>query len=1099
MLDKGSLTFSTHHRSRPDLRGRLSVAFLFTLLSFIHGASSNPAPNRPTLTGIRLLTPTQAEVQWQGATEGITLEYAPSLNNPAWQPMPGTSWPIQGSSWTGNLPSTGRQLYLRLSLPGSPAAPDLLVYDAEKLDAGFLPQDAHIRHNPGEATEFEYLGRAYQHEAPFSKGYRIVNDGSSALSLFALELKGVESTVSVSLPNPGQTLPLEIPPGTSVDIQITANPEIPGLHTGRLELVSNDPAEPLYAFNLAAVIGEPRTLLCAGDNDPGVDPNFSCVGKPKGTLCGATEDGKSRVCHQDACVLLGDANTDGVVDRHDIASYLTETTSNRPVRALDLNCDGEPNGNARERQMFANLLSDTHDFEAYNSRAVEGCTGRDLFRNLAAYPEKGLGYAFTNGYIDLEAMQRLEPDGQLKVSTPLRYKEPVLVCLDSLGVFDTETGEPLVHPTAPIDPVTGRRTPIGNEGKLTGYFLEAIVAPRQGRPVIPFVRTNNDFRVYFQGGRSRPGTLPAGLPLEPSLPVEDAHLWAAAVQIYYDITRHRNVFLNKRFVRELRMLGEFEKNVLIRQHRPDLTDRGTIRLAKHGASIFEGPNVYPGAGEGPGCRLYADFNSMGCNVWYVANRELADEVNFSRWNEILNIWFLPGVTAADYFGLVAFWLIADRGGFRGDSGFDAGTDMSWPQRVSPSLNDGLSAWEGYRLAGLDGNQKEVSHIISRWPRRSRTSGCSDGRLLCTQFQSIDNVCTYNGNQPNPSTYPFYPGDKEYSQFVDAGPTLHDLFFPAILYDLSQGLGLGDRSASLILWKTLGYITNAQAYPMQAFAADLLRASRDLFPASGAAAGQARFEDGWVQILSARGMPLHGRDFRDNLLPAARDSQGRTLASSHPLPQKQELGAKVFETGVFEGEANAPYMALQFHPFCRLGPCDSFEITNGSYDGDGRYQPAPDAPYRQTFEERQLANRTVLVPGRRFAWKVNANRCDTNLRPDFRMDVAAFGFRVVDAKAGGFGITTGKTIDNVTVLQAIDPSDRGQYRYQWRFQYRMTGREVTLEGSKVFPRDLYKGPVSLEVTRSDGSHTHSLRYLTLGGSLSRPAVEDLVTPTRNQGR
>lgn len=1059
-------------------------------------ANSNPSRSAPLLTGIRLIEPGVAEVSWRGATEGITVEFTPSLHRPTWMPIPDYHWPAQGSTWTGPLPTIGSQIYLRLAVPGTPQTAQLVVFDSEKDDAGFLREDSKIPINLGDTTDYEFIGSAYVNEAPFSKGFRLFNTGTSILSVFAIEVKGSEQTLSVSLPNPGMTMPLEITPGEQLDLQITATTATPGLHISSIEIESSDPSSPIYSFNMVAVIGDPRTLLCSGDNDNWVEANFSCVGKPNGTLCGGTEEGMSRVCNQNECVLLGDANSDGYVNQHDIEDYLAALVTGQSSPALDLDCDGKLNESPRERQMLANLISDADNFEAYNSRAVEGCLGRDLIRNLTAYPEKGLGYAFTNGdYIDLEAMQRLEPDGQLKATTPIRYKEPILVCLDSLGVFDSETGEPLVIPWGVIDPVTGKRPRIGNEGKLTGFFLEAIVqAPHRAfqKPLTEFVRTNNDFRVYFKGDQSRPGELPSGLGKEEILPAKDAHLWAAAVQSYHDITRHRHVFLNKKFINKLKLSSDFEQNVLFRQYRPDLQNLGTVRTSKFQSHTLEAPGPFPSL-VGAGCILRASGNHMNCNASHVYNREEADIIGRSQWDEILNFMFNPGA-AADYLGLVAFWLIKDPQGFPADTGFDSGSDMSWILRVTPSINDGISTWEEYRLTGST-NLLFSQHgtlMDSRWPYKRIKSECSSGSFSCSSTSNIDNVGTYNGDQPNPATYPFYPKDNQNSP--NNLKTIHDHFFPAIIYDLSHGMGLGDQNTSLIFWKTLGYITNSHVYPMPSFAADLLRASRELYPDSKSLAGQSLFEEGWVQILSARGMPLQGRSPLDNLLPAVRDVHGRSLASSHPLPQLQDFGSKVFETGVFEGNSEVSYLALQFHPFCRLGPCDSLEVTNGSYDEEGQYSPADISPYRHIFEDRDLANLVLLVPGRQFAWKVNANKCDIYMRPDFRMDVAAFGFRVVNAQTNGFGIDTGRTIDGVTVLEVVDPSDLGQNLYEWRFKYLMTGQEITMTGHKVFPRDIYKGPVSLEIIRNSGEETHSIRYLTLGGTHSRPKIQDLTSPS-----
>lgn len=55
-----------------------------------------------------------SSLQWEGADTNITVESTEDVANPAWQPIPGTEWPINATNWTGVIPMTEGANYIRV-------------------------------------------------------------------------------------------------------------------------------------------------------------------------------------------------------------------------------------------------------------------------------------------------------------------------------------------------------------------------------------------------------------------------------------------------------------------------------------------------------------------------------------------------------------------------------------------------------------------------------------------------------------------------------------------------------------------------------------------------------------------------------------------------------------------------------------------------------------------------------------------------------------------------------------------------------------------------------------------------------------------------
>lgn len=1047
---------------------RRGCAALLLLLAFVCGlAISSPAA--VVITAFRLTETRQAEVHWSGATSNVTVQFSTALSPGSWTPLPGTAWPVTGTSWTGALPSSDSALFLRLVSPTGASGADLVIYDVRKDDLGLPSWFARVPHNSNSGTDLQDLGHAYQGAARFGRGFRIRNEGTATLAVYAISLNAKEEAITLASPVQGDLV--ELPPGGRLDFTVQATTDQPGLLTGRVEVVSNDPVEPVYAFNVAAAVGEARPLLCSGDNDNWVEDSFSCQGKPDGILCGSDDpDGRhSRVCNHGACVLMGDLNGDGKVTMADAAALEGDINGDGKVNQeddalktarfngqwalrADFGCDGDVDLNTPEhRLMLANLIADFPDAEAFNSRVVETCQKRDLVANLNRmleakeagnptwwrlnqYPDKGLGYVFTNGYIDFVSMRALEPDGVIKATTPMRYKEPVLACLDSLGYYDLETGAliPQYRPPGDFQPVLEY-----NDGRLTGRYLETSVVSGIGLGYVEPIRSAaNDFRVYFRGEvrASSAGVdvlyphelLPDGLPQEVPVPRREANLWAAQVQLYYDITRYRNVFFNTRFTRDLRLASEIRNNLLFRQYRPDLI--GAIRTEKPRIVINEVMN--------PAGVLINPFG----NAMVVAARfredpvRLVDEVELppelaAQYEDIYNAAYDSSGASSDYAGLIAEWVIADNRGFPSESGF--GQFNGWKASILPALNDGMSVLEADRMVGVEHFAVDIGSYLQRWRKNSY---CKTGVLPCDYGPAMVNPMMYSGDDHSggPSTFPFYDeyyvGNPNFFKGI-AGSDLAGLYIAAISIEIGNFSGIGLYRSASLLWKSLSLIEDRDSYPLAQFGSRLVRAARVLFPS------EPDLHEAVREVLNSRGIPLLeiSSDFRTQLRPAALDSRGVKFASPHPLPHTQVLGAKNTVVGEFVGDPDADYYALQFYEHSRLGPCDSFEITNGRFldDAEHTYEPAADRPFRKILEGEEMQNLFLLAPGSRFSWKVNSNRCASDFEGLHTEDVAAFGFQVVKAIKNGFGVRAVRVPDESTVAFQVEDPSGGLKNYDWQ--------------------------------------------------------------------
>jgi len=61
-------------------------------------------------------------LQWEGADTKITVQFTEDVANPAWRPIPGTEWPVDGTNWTGVIPMTEGANFIRVVSAGEAQA-----------------------------------------------------------------------------------------------------------------------------------------------------------------------------------------------------------------------------------------------------------------------------------------------------------------------------------------------------------------------------------------------------------------------------------------------------------------------------------------------------------------------------------------------------------------------------------------------------------------------------------------------------------------------------------------------------------------------------------------------------------------------------------------------------------------------------------------------------------------------------------------------------------------------------------------------------------------------------------------------------------------
>lgn len=89
----------------------------------VFGSLCQASPGKPfKITSFVVNNDGTSTLQWEGADANIVVETTADVANPAWQPIPGTEWPVSGTNWTGIVPMTQGANYIRVISTGEVSA-----------------------------------------------------------------------------------------------------------------------------------------------------------------------------------------------------------------------------------------------------------------------------------------------------------------------------------------------------------------------------------------------------------------------------------------------------------------------------------------------------------------------------------------------------------------------------------------------------------------------------------------------------------------------------------------------------------------------------------------------------------------------------------------------------------------------------------------------------------------------------------------------------------------------------------------------------------------------------------------------------------------
>lgn len=692
---------------------------------------------------------------------------------------------------------------------------------------------------------------------------------------------------------------------------------------------------------------------------------------------------------------------------------------------------------------------------------------------------RGRVWAFPNGPIDYT--QPVDWDNPT-------YVKPTEAWIDNLGEYDLEGN------------LIG-----SNKGRLTGFYVSTLTGKFLGTTssVERLYSAVNDFRVdYATENQSRMGQSLAQ---------------AGEAQLYWAVNDYRNRFMNAAFIKELQLPSELEKNILLRQHRPDLL-------------TWKGERVEP---------RRANVNSK-------EDRSLDTPLFFDpKWNRLSAVYrspyfpentglpiglsFDPSPVVADFAGLMSLWVLGTNKCQPPDSAWGGAT--WWYQNVVPALNDGLSAWVEYRYSESLETSQNYYAALRRWNKRTCGLNPQDPNvnpkhtIPCLRGVTARNVMMYDRNDFSlDSIVPFYerPSSQRpdgtwervttYDGPVQGGAT--GLYFAAIFYDIANEAGLGVHRADLLIWKTFSLIQNSDVFSMEEFGATVLAAAEALW-------GE-RYTADVAEVLRSRGISLpvlpNGEDdqgdFRRNLPRPV----GGVFGSAHPEPHPStsHYGAVVVGSGAYEPATTEGYVAYQFHKHSKYGPCDRLVVTDGTFDvqpdlswghpGSGpsyaQWSYRNDGTYYTELQDRELGNLVLLAPAGNIRWLRSLQRCRSEAEGFFPEDVKPFGFRVIAAVPNGFSFTVqrlGESATNHTYrLSIVDPSltSLGPATYVWSVTDHLDTMNLT-SGDETAITVARDEPFTLAITRTRGETVDTLTWRERGNDLDRNGgqafVRNLVPP------
>ncbi len=699
---------------------------------------------------------------------------------------------------------------------------------------------------------------------------------------------------------------------------------------------------------------------------------------------------------------------------------------------------------------------------------------------LEQWPTRGQVLVFTNGPIDFAAMlatygsitNSSQPffegnDGDIEPtnSIPMIYTQPVAVWIDNLGTYNTNGA--LVGP---------------NEGLLIGKYAQTSLdtfsdCDSDACPVAPLYSASNDFRVLYMG--------------DSNVTAREGVLWSSQAQLYCDINRYREQFLNDAFIDKLQLTPQIAANLKYLQYRPDLINPFDLD-----------PDIYAE----PTMEMYEFSLPDGIQLFPAENIESVIVRTRGPFNNDaslppISVAYDSGATVGNYATLAANWILGTNTGTPSDAFYgSAEPGANWENDVLSPFVNGLSAWVAYRLTGTNEVYTQLSYMLRIW----NGSACGGTWIPCDRGQNISNVMMFNAAETDAEgVFPFTVAENVTSYDGPVASDLAALYFGAIFYDIANESGLGLYKTDLLIWKTLSLVTNdPNSLSMVQFGAYVQQAARLLWPdLREAYSGMSLYENDLVDVLASRGIPMNGvSDFQSNLppyigsYPDTLEYDGPGFGSKHPDIQAQVNAYGVYQVNynTFTYSNPASYVAYQIYKHSKYGPCDEVAITDGtftinqnppfnwSYNYDGTFY---------TELSNRFGNLILFLPGTEVNFLRSRQRCPDEATGSYAEDVQPFGFIVTQAIPNGFSFTVSALSSNSVFktyqLTIVDPSTNtlGAASYAWAFTDYM-GNIATVSGSSVEYDANIDEPFTLSITRTRGSQSDTITMRERGNDLDR---------------
>lgn len=781
-----------------------------------------------------------------------------------------------------------------------------------------------------------------------------------------------------------------------------------------------------FSVNLVGAVASPAGSLCAGDSN--ANGYWSdCSGKSNGAICGQSLKGKTKVCNQQQCILMGDLNYDEDVTLADTDLLIAELNGSPSNPAANFSCDGSFSNKTALLRGFANLAASSASNEEYNSRVRSAC-GSD------ASITRARAKVFTGDVMNWNTFQ---------------FNTPQEVCIDNLGTYDVNSSDRTGSP----------------DSYLTGRFLfsnnTSINNPGQGLPLVSrFQSGNGDFRVNYDGSGSTPA--------------RESLLWSSEAQMYYDINRYRSIYLNDAFIEALNLPYELKMNAMYRQYRPDLNTGSGISVSPNKPTMIalENYSAY-------GSSIYQEANAVSVTL-----RTRGPYLNYASLPPLSRA-FDAGETVGEYAGLVASWILGSNQGFPSSSFW--GTQ--WQTNVLAPVNDGLNWWVAYRYTGQTEVTRYSAYALRTWAGRpcgGTGIPCSKGEnirnvmMFDEQDTSKDGVFPYSlptglaeFDGPVGSNLAgmyfaalFYDISKE----AGLGDYKADLLFWKTLSLITSVSSLSVRQfgakileAAQALWggiydQDIIDVLTSRGIPMNGTAnfRNLLPAAIGSYPAT-------------LERSSSNGF-------------------GSSHPETQPNVNSYGIFSGFYNGYTHPSTGANDYVAYQFYKHSKYGPCDKLILTNGSFNAtSGAYNN--DGTYYRELTDRELGNLVVLAPGNRIRWNRIRYRCANEASGFYAEDVRAFGFRVIKATKNGFSFTVSNASTNAQgrnyTLTIVDPSvtAQGPATYNWTITNAL-GYASYFTGNSVDISVPVDEPFTIRIDRTRGAQTDTLELRERGSDLDR---------------